>query len=271
MGFLSDMWDGMSGKTASRSATQGGTEHRAELQKGMDFLTERDSLGNQYGDQALTGLNNIYQGDMNAQQDLIDRSMASPLYQQMMLSKEDAGDQIMRNASATGGLRSGNVQSNMYRNDLRYDADALTTSYDDQLSGLSGLVGQRDRNTGAIAGLHSDMGMSYAQQRQAEGQAKTDGAGNIINTGAKIIGSFFSDPRLKESIKEIGAIHGHRIFRWKWNDEAKDFGLTGESTGVLAHLVNKYNPDAIGVSDGYLTVNYDALDLNIGVLNSLEA
>jgi len=150
MGFLSDTWGALSGSNRAEGAQRSGEAERAGIQEGMDYLKGRDELGNEIGDQALTGLSDYYQGD---QQGTIDRAMNSPLYAQMMQAKEDAGEQTMRNASATGGLRGGNVQSDMYKNNLRFDKEALTTTVDQQLEGLGGLTGQRDRNTGNIAQL----------------------------------------------------------------------------------------------------------------------
>jgi len=263
MGFLSDTWGALSGSTRAEGAQRSGEAERAGIQEGQDYLMERDELGNRVGDQALTGLSDYYQGD---QQGTIDRAMNSPLYAQMMQAKEDAGEQTMRNASATGSLRGGNVQSDMYKNNLRFDKEALTTTVDQQLEGLGNLTGQRDRQTGNIAQLYGDKGRSFANQYATEASAK----GDLLSNGLQIagtVGSFFSDPRLKESIEFVDEINGHNIYRWKWNDFAKKLGLEGDEVGVLAHEVPI---EATGQSEGFLTVDYEALGLNHHVLNSLE-
>lgn len=259
MGFLSDTWDSLSGKAGRQGAQKAGEAERAQIGEGMDYLKGRDELGNEIGDKALSGLSDIYLGDGTAQQGLIDKAKASPLYQQMMLAKEDAGDQLARNASMTGGLRGGNVQDNMYRSDARFDADALATTYQDQLSGITGLSNRGDKNTASIAGMYGDLGRSEADQAVAEADSK----GALLNNGLKIagtIGSFFSDPRLKENLQEVEPRGGHRWFTWDWSAEAEEkLGLVGQSVGVIATLVNEYMPEAISVKNGFLTVDYDMI------------
>ena len=65
---------------------------------------------------------------------------------------------------------------------------------------------------------------------------------------------FFSDERLKDDIEKIGkTFDGQDIikFRYKGEDGPKQIGLSAQN-------VEKHHPEAVGLSGGYKTVDYDA-------------
>lgn len=73
---------------------------------------------------------------------------------------------------------------------------------------------------------------------------------------------FFSDRRLKRSVKKIGTAAGLDIVRFKWSERAKDVGLTpGRSgAGVIAQQVRERYPRAVLKGpQAYLLVNYAQL------------
>lgn len=260
MGFLSNTWDSLTGAAQGEGAQKAGQLERAGMGEAQDYLKERDVIGNKYGDLALEGLGGAFTGDSSGQQQIIDRAKSSPMYASIM-GQQQAGEQaILRNASATGGLRSGNASGALTDYGMQLEDRALQGSYDEQIRGMEGLTGQRDRNTAGIAGLYADMGASRSNQAVNEAEAKSA----FLNNGLAIagtVGSFYSDPRLKKNLHEVKPRGGHRWFIWDWTDEAeKKLGLVGQSMGVIATLVNDYMPEAIDVKEGYLTVNYDMLE-----------
>jgi hypothetical protein len=103
-----------------------------------------------------------------------------------MIGNQAAGEEaILRGASATGGLRSGNVQENLarYSTDLRNQA--LLTSYQDQLQGLRGLAGIPGQ-TENIAGVMGNIGQTQAAGIVAQGQIQQQqlqGISDIVGTG----------------------------------------------------------------------------------------
>ena len=71
----------------------------------------------------------------------------------------------------------------------------------------------------------------------------------------------WSDRRLKDDIEFIGNHHGINVYEWRWNALAEALGLSGYDTGVMADEVEQIMPEAVGVREGYKTVNYDMLEV----------
>jgi hypothetical protein len=202
-------------------------------------------------------------GGYGGQQDLIDRSRNSPLYQAIMGGQEFGEEAIMRNAAMTGGLRSGNVQSNMYDYNVRLQNQALLSSYNEQLGGLTGLAGLPS-NANQIA-----LGMSGIGQTQAQGiigaeqgrqDARQQGFGNLMGLGQLGIGAYkagmFSDRRLKKNIKKIGEVDGFNWYAWDWNIVAQKMGLAGSTMGCMADEVFDIFPKAVTLRNNFMFVNY---------------
>lgn len=83
----------------------------------------------------------------------------------------------------------------------------------------------------------------------------TNGMGDIISAGAAL----FSDKRLKENVEKVGEEKGFNIyaFNYIWSPI--------RYVGVMAQEVKKKMPEAVGMRDGFLTVDYDKLGLKMGV------
>jgi len=257
-------------------------EIQAESQReSLDYLKEREALPQQFREGALKGLGGVYglEGGTGDQQQLIDRAVSSPLYQSIMGGQEAGEDAILRSASATGGLRSGNVQENLYDYNVQLQNKALLESYNQQLQGLTGMAGLPS-NANQIAQGMSGIGQTLGQGQSAAGnilgqgqvaagQAQQAGyqqmAGNMMgmaNLGVAAYGAgMFSDRRLKNNLKKIDEINGHNWYTWDWNIVANKMGLEGKSEGVLADELVKTNPECIGIKDGFLIVDYEILGI----------
>jgi hypothetical protein len=148
----------------------------------------------------------LYEGlASRSQEDLLQQAEASPLYRAIMSGRKQGEDSILRNASATGGLRSGgsieslvdyntNLQNNallagygeaIRGNDL--DRKALATTYGDVLSGVRGLA-QTPTNENNIATMYSNIGSTRAAGTVAAGQAQQQGYQNTMNNLMGIAG-----------------------------------------------------------------------------------
>ena len=113
---------------------------------------------------------------------------------------------IMRHASATGGLRSGNVQEAMYDYNTQLQNQALLQSYNQQLQGLQGLAGlpsYAPQIASGMAGVGqtlgqgvSGAGQTIAQGQVAAGQAQQQGLQGISSIIGAGMGQIAGLPRI---------------------------------------------------------------------------
>jgi len=209
--------------------------------------------------QALIGL----QGQ-EAQQQAISALEQGAGFQARVRQGEEA---LLQRASATGGLRGGNIQAALAQFRPQMLQQEIETQYG-RLGGLTSLgqqsaagVGTAGMQTGArVAGLYGDVGAAQAGKELAQGQAFA----NVLNLpaqflgmqyGAKVgtpgFGNIFSDRRLKRNIVKIDTRPdglGVYEFEYIWGG--------GRQIGLMAQEVQGVYPDAVGEAGGYLTVNY---------------
>lgn len=209
--------------------------------------------------QALIGL----QGQ-EAQQQAISALEQGAGFQARVRQGEEA---LLQRASATGGLRGGNIQAALAQFRPQMLQQEIETQYG-RLGGLTSLgqqsaagVGTAGMQTGArVAGLYGDIGAAQAGKELAQGQAMA-GIFNMpaqflgMQYGAKVgppgFGNIFSDRRLKRNITKIGTRPdglGVYEFEYVWGG--------GRQIGLMAQEVQGVYPDAVGEAGGYLTVNY---------------
>lgn len=270
------------GAGTTAEALMYGADVEAKAQKeALEYLKEREALPRQFSEDALTKLGGLYglEGGKGDQQKLIDEAISSPLYQSIMGGLEAGEEAILRSASTTGGLRSGNVQEALYDYNTQLSNKALLESYNQQLQGLTGMAGlptyapqiaQGMAGIGATqAGGISRAGEVRGQGQIAAGQAQQAGQqqawGNMMgmaNLGVAAYGAgMFSDRRLKTNIKRVGEMNGHPWYTWDWNVVAQKMGLEGSSSGVLADDLVKTNPEAISFLNCFMFVDYIKLGI----------
>lgn len=277
MGFVGDIlgFGKSPGEEAAEASIAGAQITAGAQREGLEYLKEREALPRQFSEEALRGLGGLYDlpGGIGSQQELIDRAIQSPLYQSLMGGREAGEESILRSASATGGLRSGNVQEALYDYNTQLQNKALLESYNQQLQGLTGLAGlpsyapQIAQQTGAI-------GQTLGQGQIAAGQAIQTGsqqqAGNIMGLAGLGIGAYgagmFSDRRLKKNIKKVGTKNGLNIYSWTWNIVANKMGMYGKTIGCMADEVYKKFPESVIIKDCFMFVRYQDLGIfNKGV------
>jgi hypothetical protein len=242
LGFFGD--EDEAGEAAREAA---GTQ-AAYQREALEYLKEREAIPQQFREGALTRLGGLYglEGGEGDQQMLIEQARQSPLYQAILGTQEAGEEAILRQASATGGLRSGSAQGALARNAQELEQQALLQAYSQQLQGIQGLA-NLPSNVNQIAAGTAGIGQTLAQGQVAGAQADIASQGRQTDQlmGLAQMGMMaFSDIRLKDNIKKIGAKNGHNWYSWTWNNEAGAIGLTGSDEGVMAHEVYDMNPDA---------------------------
>lgn len=259
------------GEDAAKASQQAANTQAAYQREALNYLKEREELPQQFREGALQVLGGLYglEGGEGSQQQLIDAAKASPLYGAIMGGLDASEEAILRNAGATGGLRSGNVQQALADNAEQLQNRALLNSYNEQLGGIQGLAGLQS-NAGQIAQQMTGIGTTLAQGQldasravQANQQSITS---NLLGLGQLGVGAAtaaaFSDMRLKRNIQPAGQRKGFNWYRWTWSDEAADLGLSGEGEGVMAHEVVESHPDAVTTDGDYLMVDYSKLGVH---------
>lgn len=275
-GFLQRNTERQAAAQASDAQVRGAEAGMAELQSQFAnlqaLLKPYVDVGPEslQGQRALVGL-----GGPEQEAAQIARIEQSPLFQAQVRQGEEA---MLQGASATGGLRGGNIQAAL----AQFRPGMLQQQIDLQFERLGGLTALGQRTAAAqagagmglgeaIAGLQGDIGASRAGRAMAEQQAQGRFQGGLFNLAGQALpslgrmfggssgpqplgnqgGAGFSDIRLKENIKKIGTRPdglGVYEFDYIWGG--------GRNIGLMAQEVNEVYPHAVGVVDGYLTVNY---------------
>jgi hypothetical protein len=279
LGKITD-WTGITNVSGLEQAGREGRE-AAELQadyqrRAMEDLQAQNVLPRQLRTGAMEQLGGLY-GIGGNQQDALAQLKQSPIYAGIMGTRAGGEEAILRNQAATGGLRSGNTQQAL----AQYNQDLENQALMQTMGGLQGLA-QTQTYDPLIAQHMGGIGQTQAQGLMAESQGRVAGAeqrrdfarqerqyghefgmsmaGGMGSGG----GSSFSDEALKDGIIKIGEENGVNIYKWVWNELAEKLGLRGYGCGVIAQEIEKTNPDAVSMSKGFKTVNYDMIGVNYG-------
>ena len=204
----------------------------------------------------------------DAERAAIERIQGGVGFQEAVRQGEEA---LLQRASATGGLRGGNVQAAL----AQFRPALLNQAIEQQYSRLGGMttlgqqsaagVGAAGMETGTnIANLLGQQGAALAGgelgQAKAYGQVLNMpaqflgmqyGAGRGGSAGSPGFGNLFSDRRLKKNIKQIGTRpDGLNVYEFDyiWGG--------GRQVGLMAQEVKAIYPGAVSESGGYLMVDY---------------
>jgi len=274
-GFIGDYGGLMPGMDVDMSTADAATKAayiQAQSQReALDYLKETEAIPQELRQKSLTQLGGLYglEGyDTGGQQAMIDQSMASPLYQALMGGQQAGEESILRNAAATGGLRSGNTQTAMYDYNTQLQNNALLESYNQQLTGLSGLAqlpSMAPQISAGIAGIGTTQAQGITAAAQAQQYAQQQQMNNMMGLGQLGLtaagAAMFSDRRLKKDIKKIGEINGHNWYSFAWNSVAEKLGLSGNTYGCMADEVYDKMKDAVIMKDGFMLVLYDRIGI----------
>jgi len=170
-------------RAQQQAAEQGIAEQRRQFEAMQQLMAPFVSGGQDAFTQML-GLTGV--GGPEVQQQMIEQIQAGPEYGALVRQGEEA---ILQSASATGGLRGGNVQEAL----AKFRPEILSSLINQQYNRLGGLaqVGQASAAGQASAGMNmaSNIGNLYGQQGAAQagaalarGQATANMWGNIAGS-----------------------------------------------------------------------------------------
>lgn len=260
LGKLTDPGDFMGAQSSAesiKSSERLGQQSLAMQQDWMDYLKQQyepfsevatEALGLQ---RSLSGL-----GGEEEKQAMLAGIESDPFYQAKLKAGEES---ILRQQSATGGLRSGSTQSAL----ASQNQMLLGSEIDKRYNQFAGLSGQGMQGSQALSGfggqtlgeMTGTLGSMASGQLAAGAQASQRGQGLMSMAGGLL--AAFSDERLKTNINKIGEKHGLPWYEWEWNKTAKDkFDLKGKSQGHMVSDVEIDYPHLISEKDGYKQVNY---------------
>lgn len=197
IGFVGDIVGGLFGASSSKKAAKAQTEMfklGIEEQRRQYDQTRTDLLPwLSAGSSALGGLLDIVGLNGGAkQQASIDAIRSSPMFASLLRQGEEG---ILQNASATGGLRGGNIQHSL----ADFRSDLLASEIERQYAKLGGISGAGAQTGATIGGFGQNSANAISQLFGNIGQAK---AGGIIGRAqglSQAIGGVFNG---------LGAIFG---------------------------------------------------------------
>ena len=202
MSTWDEIWNSINGDSAANASTSAANTQAGYQQQALNYLKQREAIPSQMGGEAIQRLGGVYglPGGVGTQQGLINSAQQSPYYKSMMSGLHSGEQSILRNAGATGGLRSGNVNENLYDYNVQLQNQALSGAYNQQLGGLQTLAGYNPAANANVAQSYSNMGSSLAQGQVASQQAQQDGMGNMLG----LAGSIYQGLGGYQGIKDIG-------------------------------------------------------------------
>ena len=121
------------------------------------------------------------------------------------------------------------------------------------------IAGMGTTGMSSSAGALGNIGSILGSGTLGKQEAKSAGFGNIMNIGATLLSSIFSDARLKTNAVKIGKIGPLDVWEWDWNDLAEEIGFTGSSTGFMAHEVMKTHPHRVIQAGELLKIDHEGL------------
>lgn len=258
---------GRAADAQSEAAERGIEEQRRQFDAVRELLKPYVDVGGPALEQqqALIGL-----GGPEAQRAAIAALESGESFQAKVRQGEEA---LLQGASATGGVRGGNIQGAL----AQFRPAMLQSEIDRQYGRLAGLttlgqqsaagVGTAGIQTGArISALEGDIGSAQAGGELATGRALS----GVFNLPSQFLGlqygyagspggagttpglsGIFSDRRLKTNIQRISTRPdglGVYQFEYIWGG--------GKHIGLMAQEVLGIYPDAVGSVGGYYTVDY---------------
>lgn len=194
MGFVKDVWNGITGKTGAKAAEKAGnlqadsSKYAADIGQKQFEQTRQDQMPwLDAGKKALGGLEQMLYGDPS-------EFMSDPSYQ---WRKQQGMDGIESSAAAGGGLLSGAALKSLNG----YNSSLASQEYSNAFNRLSGVAGTGQNTANAIGqfGANNALNQGNAAINGANAQAngligaanaKQQGIGNIVNLGMKAAGMF---------------------------------------------------------------------------------
>lgn len=200
-----------------------------------------------------------------AERAAIERISGGAGFQESVRQGEEA---LLQRASATGGLRGGNIQGAL----AQFRPAMLNQAIEEQYGRLGGMTTLGQRSAAGVGAAGMETGTNVANLLSQQGAALAGGElgqakayGQVLNMPAQFLGmqygaggkagmgfgNMFSDRRLKKNIKQISTRpDGLNVYEFDyiWGG--------GRQVGLMAQEVQTVYPGAVSESGGYLMVDY---------------
>jgi len=204
----------------------------------------------------------------DAERAAIERISGGETFQALSRQGEEA---MLQRASATGGLRGGNIQGAL----AQFRPQMLNSLIEQQYGRLGGMTALGQQSAAGVGAAGQQTGVNVANLLGQQGAAQAGGElgqakayGQVLNMPAQFLGmqygagrggsagtpgfgNLFSDRRLKKNIKQIGTRpDGLNVYEFDyiWGG--------GRQVGLMAQEVKAIYPGAVSESGGYLMVDY---------------
>jgi hypothetical protein len=246
----------------SGAAEQGISEQRRQFDAMRELLKPYTEAGLPAleAQQAFLGLRGP-----DAERAAIERIQGGVGFQEAVRQGEEA---LLQRASATGGLRGGNVQAAL----AQFRPALLNQSIEQQYNRLGGMTTLGQQSAAGVGAAGMETGTNIANLLGQQGAAIAGGElgqakayGQILNMPAQFLGmqygaggkagigfgNMFSDRRLKKNITQISTRpDGLNVYEFDyiWGG--------GRQVGLMAQEVQAIYPGAVSESGGYLMVDY---------------
>ena len=151
---------------------------------------------------------------------------------------------------ANVGFGQGNLAGELFRNFDQASLDANKAFFDESLANRLAVLAPLFGASQAGQGFRTVAGVTQQPSMAAQIGGLMQGAGAMAKG--------FSDIRMKENIKVIGALEsGLPVYSFEYKPEFKDIAGHGQFVGVMAHEAEQLIPEAVGIAaNGYKYVDY---------------
>tara|TARA_R110002126_G_scaffold215249_3_gene361389 strand:- start:399 stop:1424 length:1026 start_codon:yes stop_codon:yes gene_type:complete len=122
------IWQGNKAKGAAREAGRAATTAANEQ---LDYVRAQNAKFEPFKMAGLQGIQSMMGEAPMSQEEALRLAQESPVYSSIMSSKDRALDTVDARASARGGLRSGNLVSDIFNTSQQIDASAMLGGYQD--------------------------------------------------------------------------------------------------------------------------------------------
>lgn len=193
-GYVASEAAGEAAEAQVTSAGMGISEERRQFDEVQELLAPYVEAGEGAvgAQEALIGL-----AGEGEQQAAIDALIASPQYQSMI----DVGEEgILQSASATGGLRGGNVQEAL----MRFRPQVLSQLIESQFGKLGTVAGRGQASAAGVGAAAQTSGTNIANLLATQGQAQ---AGEALARGQAITGA-------TDSISQLAMLKGMGLIKF---------------------------------------------------------
>lgn len=229
-----------------RAGAEAGTRAHGDAIGASDARrsTQLSGEGNLYGAQQ-----NMLLGNYGRSAGVLGQQYGTTMGVQGQNLQNQLNDSQQRQANLMGYAQLGRGMSGMANNYLAQSG----TGY----GNIGSVAGQTALGLGSNATAYNT-GMNNAQAGFNDSSSGVKGG--LTGMAGELGGAYLSsDERLKENIEAIDWISdGIMLYKWDWNDEAKDLVGNQPAIGVIAQEVQEVMPEAVkeDPNSGYLTVNY---------------